>query len=330
MRVLSLAQRIKVIQTYYESSRSITKTIHNLGDYFSKHERPSNKAIAKLVKKFECTGSVANEHKAQQSKAAAVLEHKIDSPRSKSHQHALQLGNLYCSMYNILIKNHGDAKELTPSDLLKRLNFANWVLRQQKRDAKFTQKIIFTDEAHFSLAGYENSQQHVIVWCGIWYQGVIGPYFFEHENGNTTTVNSERYRTMIKQFLWPNLEKIDLKDVWFQQDGARWHVGNETLTLLKTKFNDRLISGNCKVEWPPRSGDLTPPDYFLWSYLKKKVQSNKPETIEELKCNIRQEIGKITPEVCANVIRNFDYRIVSCKESCGGYLSGCVTHDWLK
>ena len=36
-----------------------------------------------------------------------------------------------------------------------------------------------------------------IVWCGFWAGGVVGPYFFETDDGIAVTVNGERYRNMI-------------------------------------------------------------------------------------------------------------------------------------
>ena len=33
----------------------------------------------------------------------------------------------------------------------------------------------------------------VNVWCAVSCRGVIGPYFFEDENGSTVTVTSQRY-----------------------------------------------------------------------------------------------------------------------------------------
>lgn len=43
--------------------------------------------------------------------------------------------------------------------------------------------------------------QKVIVWCGLWSGGIIGPYFFENEDGAAFTENGERYRAMLTDFL---------------------------------------------------------------------------------------------------------------------------------
>ena len=72
----------------------------------------------------------------------------------------------------------------------------------------FSNKIFLGDEAHFTLARYVNKQNYriwgsknpqiieekplhpekVIIWCGLWSEGVIELYFFE--NGNGTTIRS--------------------------------------------------------------------------------------------------------------------------------------------
>ncbi len=207
-------------------------------------------------------------------------------------------------------------------------------------------KIIFSDEAHFHLNGYVNKQncriwgaenprviqerpmhpQRVTVWCGFWAGGVIGPHFFENEAGETVTVNGVRYRDMITNFLWPQLDGMDLEDMWFQQDGATCHTASETMALLQSKFPGRIISRNSEVNWPPRSCDLTPLDYFLWGYVKGKVYANNPQTIQELKDNIRGVIREIEPHLCENVIENFDKRMAACKKSRGGHLADIVFH----
>ncbi|GFT87481.1 uncharacterized protein TNCV_2395851 [Trichonephila clavipes] len=54
--------------------------------------------------------------------------------------------------------------------------------------------------------------------------------------------------------------------------------------LLKDTLGDRLISRFGPVNWPPRSCDLTPLDYFLWGYVKKSlVYADKPQTLDHLK-----------------------------------------------
>ncbi|GFT91919.1 hypothetical protein TNCV_908161 [Trichonephila clavipes] len=58
------------------------------------------------------------------------------------------------------------------------------------------------------------------------------------------------------------------------------HTARATIDLLKDTFGDRLISRFGPVNWPPRSCDLTPLDYFLWGYVKSLVYADKPQTLD--------------------------------------------------
>jgi hypothetical protein len=144
---------------------------------------------------------------------------------------------------------------------------------------------------------------------------VIGPYFFEDGAGNAVTVNGERYRNMITEFLWPQLDGMDLEDMWFQQDGATCHTARETIDLLREKCPARLISRNGDQNLTPRSCDLTSCDYFLWGLVKSRVYVNKPRTIPELKSEIRRVIGEIEPQLCGKIIENFVERGRVCQQS---------------
>ncbi|GFW48021.1 uncharacterized protein TNCV_2402081 [Trichonephila clavipes] len=80
---------------------------------------------------------------------------------------------------------------------------------------------------------------------------------------HNVTVNGDRYGAMITNFFIPELNNHDVQELWFQQDGATCHTARATIDLLKDTFGDRLISRFGTVNWPPRSCDLTPLDYFL-------------------------------------------------------------------
>ncbi|GFU46678.1 uncharacterized protein TNCV_1546851 [Trichonephila clavipes] len=109
--------------------------------------------------------------------------------------------------------------------------------------------------------------EKLTVWCALWAGGIIGPYFFKNDEGHNVTVNGDRYRAMITNFFIPELNNHDVQELWFQQDNATCHTARATIDLLKDTFGDRLISRFGPVNWPPRSCDLTPLDYFLWGYV---------------------------------------------------------------
>ena len=74
------------------------------------------------------------------------------------------------------------------------------------------------------------------------------------------------------------------------------------------------------MNWPPRSCNLALLDYFLWDYVKGQVYKNNPQTISELKAEIIRVVSEIEPQLCANVINNFDKRIANYKDARGSHL----------
>ncbi|GFU93152.1 putative transposable element [Trichonephila clavipes] len=103
------------------------------------------------------------------------------------------------------------------------------------------------------------------------------------------------------------LQNVFFQELWFQQDGATCHTARATIDLFKDTFGDRLISRFGPVNWPSRSCDLTPLDYFLWSYVKSLVYADKPQTL--LEANIRRVIADIRPQMLEKVIENWTYTL---------------------
>ncbi|GFW59255.1 heat shock 70kDa protein 8 [Trichonephila clavipes] len=99
------------------------------------------------------------------------------------------------------------------------------------------------------------------------------------------------------------------QELWLQQDGATCHTARATIDLLKDTFGDRLISRFGPVNWPPRSSDLTPLDYFLWGYVKTLVYADKPQTLDHLEDNIRRVIADIRPQMLEKVLENWTSRL---------------------
>ena len=136
-----------------------------------------------------------------------------------------------------------------------------------------------------------------------------------HENDpEFVSVNGLRYRTMINEFLCLELEDMDVDNVYFQPE----------ISLLREKFSGRVISRNDNYNWPPRSCDFTPLDFFLWGYVTDKVYADAPQSIQERKAKIRADIDETQPQICKNLIENFIKRARSCKRCRGGYMNNIV------
>ncbi|GFT22187.1 DUF4817 domain-containing protein [Trichonephila clavipes] len=224
-------------------------------------------------------------------------------------------------------------------DIIKK-RFVDWAQNEIAVVPDFHKRILFSDEVHFWLNGYVNKQncriwseanpqvyietplhpEKLTVWCALWAGKIIGPYIFKNDEGHNVTVNGDRYRAMITKFFIPELNNHDVQELWFQQDGATCHTARTTIDLLKDTFGDRLISRFGPVNWPPRPCDLTPLDYFLWSYVKSLVYADKPQTLDYLEDNIRRVIADIRPQMLEKVIENWTSRLDYIRASRGSHM----------
>jgi len=126
-------------------------------------------------------------------------------------------------------------------------------------------------------------------------------------------LNTARYLEIFNEFVDQH-DDDELRNGYFQQDGATCHTSNESMTENESFFDGRIIS---KALWPPRSPDLSPPDFFLWDALKEKAYANKPRTIHELENNIRREIAAISDDVLQATFANMKRRVQFCLDSGG-------------
>ena len=70
-------------------------------------------------------------------------------------------------------------------------------------------------------------------------------------------------------------------------------------------FPGHLISRFGDMPWAPHSPDLSTCDFLLWGYLKSRVYTHKPRTLNDLKAAIRQEIRPIDRQLLASVMDDF-------------------------
>lgn len=136
-------------------------------------------------------------------------------------------------------------------------------------------------------------------------------------------MTAERYRQQILEPFFHELHDDELQVGYFQQDGATPHCTRETLELLREFFDNRIISRNTENEYPPRSCDITPCDFFLWPYLKNTIFRTPINDLEELKEKIRERINEInnTPQMLSNVSQSIRRRILKCYEEGGGHFT---------
>ncbi|XP_025997019.2 uncharacterized protein LOC113005528, partial [Solenopsis invicta] len=161
------------------------------------------------------------------------------------------------------------------------------------------------------------------VWMGILDNAVIGPHFFE-EGVNVT---AEVYAEFLAETL-PNLLNntpqdqlnIPQNQIILQQDGHPAHTSLLARGVLNEIYPDRWIGIHSNLhEWPPRSPDLTPMDFFAWGFIRDQVYETLPRTREELMEKIRAASRNITPAMLSNVRQSIMRRVALCLEETGGY-----------
>jgi hypothetical protein len=184
------------------------------------------------------------------------------------------------------------------------------MLSEIDNDELFLERIVFSDEATFHISGHVH-RHNIRIWDHKHPQAIvehgrespklifgvglhmIGPFLFAER-----TVTSTTYLDMLELFAVP---QIGGNNVIFQQDGAPPHFSNVVREFLDVNFPLRWIGKGGWKQWPPRSPDLTPLDFYLWAYVKQTVYSETINDIEQLKQRIRAAIASATPDVHCRV-----------------------------
>lgn len=349
--MLTLQQRVYLVQCYGLGSVSYRHVIEEFNNKYPGVHVTRN-AVAKLVKKFEKTGSVANIKQEKKSyrydddaASALALNSVEEHPKQSLRRRSLQLG-----ICKSLIQQIYKANKIHPykPTFIHTLKEGDYALRQEfcsligekiMDDPSFCNKILFSDEATFTTNGVVSSQncrfwarenpnfkimkksqeyKTVNVWCGILPDRIIGPFFLD-EN-----LNQEVYLNLLENHLLPALEEIPAnrrRNMFFQQDGCTPHSTLLIRGWLDENFPNRWIGRYSELPWPARSPDLTPLDFFLWGYLKEHVYAEDlHHNVDFLKNKITTCINEITPDMLRNVYRGFRRRIEDCFNNGGGHV----------
>ena len=336
---LTVEEKILIIRIYmkYESFIAVRRQ-------WKKHlstEPPTELTIQRVVNKFEDTGSV-NERERTGRPRSVLSNEKVQEVKNlleNNPQLSIRAGCLEAEIsrasFQRAIMESGfrpfrphHVVELSDDDLDRREEFCSTFLAMIEQNPALLDKIIWSDESKFMLSGvinrhnciywaYSNPHQTipvsnsclgVMVWCGITSSGIIGPYFFDQN------VTAESYLAMLKDFLWP---QVKTRRMLFQQDGASAHYAAVVRNWLDEKFPNRWIGRRGPIEWPARSPDLSPPDFFLWGYLKDIVYRDRPATIQQLRDRITQACAEIPVEVCQKACRSVLERFKACRDAGG-------------
>ena len=110
--------------------------------------------------------------------------------------------------------------------------------------------------------------------------------------------------------------KQEKQQGWFQQHGATANAAHVSMAAVGDVFGDRVNSRGLR---PPRSPDLTSPNFYLWGKLKGSVYADNLRTADELKQKITSVIHNIKPGELKRVFQNMQRRAHLCLQVNGAH-----------
>lgn len=352
-----ITDRAKIVELYFYHGYSVIAAQRAFRNETGR-DAPEYRAILRWVKRFRDEGTVADEGYQRQpsvrtDKTIAKVGKAIGSnPRQSVRGLETRTGVKKSTIQRILTEDlqlfpykMQLTQKLKRGDKTKRLAFCSWFLQKVDSSHSFINLLWMSDEAHFHLDGTLSKQNcrywseenphvtvdkdlypaYLSVWCAISTKAVIGPFFFENELG-VTTVNARRYTDMLERFFVQQLrrKRVSPNKIWFQQDGAKAHTAKLTMNYLGRIFGRRVLSKGAAIVWPPRSPDLTAPDFFLWGYIKSQVYRTPVSSLGVLKQRIRRCIKGISPDTIQAAMLSLPDRCRECIHRRGGHLDNVV------
>lgn len=348
--MLTTEERVELILLCGREGYSQRDVAAEFNQRHPEREPVSHSTVGRLLAKFKSTGSVHDASRSGRPCTTADTEEVIlakvaASPRKSTRRTSMELGIPRTTLRRVLKKHRWHPYKLqllhhmTEDDPDRRMEMCDWFLRKLDDNAQFLSTVMFSDEANFYVNGEVNRQNlrywsdsnphwftsnkeqgaaRVMVWCGLWKDRIIGPYFF-HRN-----VDSETYLTMLGDSLLPTLDAIGSRPEWFMQDGAPPHYAIQVRTWLDDNF-PQWIGRRGRVEWAPRSPDLNPMDFAIWGYLKSRVYAVKIRDANHLQERIVAECRAVTPNLVANVLWNMGDRLQTCFDLNGSHIEHIIT-----
>lgn len=350
--VRALADKVTAILIIGESGNNFHAAERIFNERYP--DRPISRTyLRELLHKFQQTGSVHDGKRSGRpnigiDKQIDIVAEIVVNPSSSTAQVASTSGVSRSTVHRVLTKNKFHpyklkmVHQLSDDDPDRRLQFCENMSTKILQQPDYVRTICFSDESTFFLNGNVNTQNvrywsdinphmfrekhtqfplKVNVWAGILGNHIVGPLFL---NSNLTgevylEMLENAIEPLILQILEDNQNEFGNLEITFQQDGAPAHYYFAVRRYLDEEYPGRWIGRRGPVEWPARSPDLTPLDFFLWGYLKSKVYSTAPDSIDVLKQRIVEECRAISPDTFYRVRQEFNNRMFYCQEVDGAH-----------
>ena len=115
--------------------------------------------------------------------------------------------------------------------------------------------------------------------------------------------------------------RANFAELYFQQDGATPHYALLVRNYLDNIFPLHWIGRRGSIDWPPRSLDLTPMDFFFGGVVKNKAYERKPQTVDEIKEFIIDAFMDTDSDrkLCRTACQSVSDRLDACYDVDGGH-----------
>jgi len=121
------------------------------------------------------------------------------------------------------------------------------------------------------------------MWCGVIGDQLIGLYIFPQR------LTGDIYASFLQDELPALLENVLLqtrRQMYYQHDGALPHFSQVVRQYLNHKFPNQWIGHGGAQNWHPQSPGLNPLDYYVWGYMKAKVNTRE-ELLQRILSTVR-------------------------------------------
>ena len=270
-----------------------------------------------------------------------------ENPRRSTNEAARHFGLSQYVVWKLLNTaglrpyHYQPVQALHPHDSEPRQVFCRWLLENANENVLWTDEALFTRVGIYNVhnehwwSAYtnphkikENHHQErfsVNVWAGVFKTTVIGPIFIEgHLTGGT-------YLDMLQGVIQENIEDelpiaaVRDRNFYFMQDGAPPHYAISVRQYLNQRYGQRWIGRSGPVQWPARSPDLTPCDFFLWGEIKRLVYVEEAQTREDLKRKIVSAFDELKSERYTSVLTRLEAKVQKRARLCLE-CEGCINY----
>ena len=158
--------------------------------------------------------------------------------------------------------------------------------------------------------------EKITVWCSLWADGVIVPYFFRDDQDQHVTVNGNRYRSMITEYFGSNWM------IWtWRTCGSNRTAPQATQRMSQSIFWKPSLENVLSHEMVQSLGRLVvrfdvvrpyPVDLRQVCCLCQQA-SDDWWTSYEFVCISKYRYAKVSADLCLKIVKNWVHRLDFCK-----------------